>query len=300
MRTALRTAVATVALLGAVALPASAAVAAGSHAVATASARAATPAPASGDARYDGYKLYVAPGTLAVLRNVPSDGGPEVWLRAVSAKWQQTDGWAGRVLAKLDRGHTTAVLGGRTYRLTGAGTARPMLEIATKGGVDKHRLPEKGEVGTLVRTVKAVDGSYLKIYRITAHDYRGEDVHRQDSLGTLHAKGATAGGQHNGVYFALTPAGQGYSWSGSVNAQKKTGTYRLPNGVLAKLSKRSGVWAVQLVRAGHPGPVRSVPAGSAATAAQDGDTIVVLNGDGTFSNHLVGAAKQAPAVYLGA
>ncbi|MEV0976708.1 hypothetical protein [Streptomyces sp. NPDC049915] len=298
MRTALRTAVATVALLGAVALPASAAFAAGSHAVTTASARAATPAGA--DARYDGYKLYVAPGTLAVLRNVPSDGGPQVWLRAVSTRWQQTDGWGGRVLALLDRGHTTATVGGRTYRLTGVATARPMLEITTKGGVDKHLLPEKGQVGTLVRTVKAVDGSSVKIYRIADRDYRGENVYRQDSFGTLHAKGATAGGQHNGVYVALTPAGQAYSWTGNVNTQKKTGTYKLPNGVLAKLSKKGSVWAVQLVRAGHPGPVRSVPDGSPATAAQDGDTIVVLNGDGTFSNHVVGAAQQAPGVHLGA
>ncbi|MEW2247130.1 hypothetical protein AB0907_07280 [Streptomyces sp. NPDC006975] len=297
MRTAFRTAVATVALLGAVAVPATTAVAVtGSHAVAASPARTAA---TTGDARYDGYKLYAAPGTLAVLRNVPSDGGPEVWLRAVSTKWQQTDGWAGRVLAKLDRRHTSAVLGGRTYRLTGVNTARPMLEIATKSGVEKHRLPEKGEVGTLVRTVKAPDGTFLRIYRIGVRDHRAENVHRQVSLGVLHAKGVIAGGQHNGLYFALTPTGQAYSWIGNVNGQLKTGTYKLPNGVLAKLSKKNGQWGVQLVRNGHAGPVRYV-SGGPATAVQDGDTIVVLNGDGSFTNHVIGAAKQAPGVYLGA
>ncbi|MFJ7267110.1 hypothetical protein ACIQV3_10670 [Streptomyces sp. NPDC099050] len=122
MRTALRTALVTAALAGALLAPATTAVAAPAaqavtslSAVTAVTAVPAVPGDPSGNDRYDGEKVLVAKGTLAVLRNGAE--GPEVWIRAVAPDWKPGDGWAGRVLAKLDPAHERAVVAGVQYDL---------------------------------------------------------------------------------------------------------------------------------------------------------------------------------------
>lgn len=119
MRTAFRTSIVTAALAGALLAPAATAIAAPSAQAATSTsavtAVSAVSADPSGNDRYDGEKVLVAKGRLAVLRNGAE--GPEVWIRAVAADWKPGGGWAGRVLAKLDPTHKRAVVEGIQYDL---------------------------------------------------------------------------------------------------------------------------------------------------------------------------------------
>ncbi|MFE9562587.1 hypothetical protein ACFYM0_15940 [Streptomyces sp. NPDC006487] len=124
MRTALRTSIVTAALAGALLAPAATAIAAPTAQAVTSGSAVTTVSAvygnSSGNDRYDGEKVLVAKGTLAVLRNGAE--GPEVWIRAVAADWKPGDGWAGRVLAKLDPAHKRAVVEGIQYDLKKIGS----------------------------------------------------------------------------------------------------------------------------------------------------------------------------------
>ncbi|MER5484636.1 hypothetical protein ABT024_15625 [Streptomyces sp. NPDC002812] len=116
MRTALRTSIVTAALAGALLAPAATAIAApAAQAVTAVTSASVLSGNTSPDDRYDGETVLVAKGRIAVLRNGAE--GPEVWIRAVSPDWKPGDGWAGRVLAKLDPTHKRAVIEGIEYEL---------------------------------------------------------------------------------------------------------------------------------------------------------------------------------------
>ncbi|MFF1410029.1 hypothetical protein ACFVX6_09575 [Streptomyces sp. NPDC058289] len=120
MRTALRTSIVTAALAGALLAPAATAIAAPAQAAQTVTAvSASASADPSGNDRYDGQIVQLGKGKIAVLRN--KSEGPEVWIRAAAANPKPGAGWTGRVLAKLDRTHTLAVLDGVEYKLTNNG-----------------------------------------------------------------------------------------------------------------------------------------------------------------------------------
>ncbi|MFF3214714.1 hypothetical protein ACFYYB_29265 [Streptomyces sp. NPDC002886] len=140
MRTALRTSIVTAALAGALLAPAATAIAAPAaqavSSTSTVTAVSAASGSTSGSDRYDGEKHLVAKGRLAVLRNGAE--GPEVWIRAVAPDWKPGDGWAGRVLAKLDPAHKRAVIDGIRYDLkkiaSGPNEGRYGLGVRVLGG----------------------------------------------------------------------------------------------------------------------------------------------------------------------
>ncbi|MEU4354739.1 hypothetical protein [Streptomyces virginiae] len=138
MRSALRASIVTAALAGALLAPAATAFAAPAP-------QAVTPVSASasqGD-RFDGETVLVGPGRIAVLRNDVE--GPEIWIRAVAADWKPADGWAGRVLAKLDNAHLREVVDGVEYILADADNGRYGLNVHVlgEGASDGfHLLPE--------------------------------------------------------------------------------------------------------------------------------------------------------------
>ncbi|MFJ8311775.1 MULTISPECIES: hypothetical protein [unclassified Streptomyces] len=139
-RTALRAAVATAALAGALLTPAAA------FAVTPAQAPAAAQSSAG---RYDGEKVLVykdaTHGVLAVLRNGPE--GPEAWLRAVGPNWKPGDVWAVRVIAEVSRQQPTATakeyVVGLKARLLDASGATPSVQVtAPDGSVKTYALPK--------------------------------------------------------------------------------------------------------------------------------------------------------------
>ncbi|UUU40346.1 hypothetical protein [Streptomyces sp. NBC_00162] len=129
MRSALRASIVTAALAGVFLMPAATAFAApgAQNATPVSAAAASTP----GDDRYDGEVVLVGEGRIAVLRN--KSEGPEVWIRAVAPDWKPADGWAGRVLAKLDPSKPRAVVDGVEYTLTKTDGGRYGLNVHVVG-----------------------------------------------------------------------------------------------------------------------------------------------------------------------
>ncbi|KOT87792.1 hypothetical protein ADK86_34590 [Streptomyces sp. NRRL F-5755] len=144
-RRALRTAVASAALGAAVLGPVSGAFAASPV---TAGAAAAKPA-SDGAGRYAGQPVSIGRGMVAVLRNVPSAGGPEAWIRYVGPQWKPGDWYMLRVLDVLDRSHTSAQVKGLSLRLTGVSGTSPKLHVSGGGsGTRTFALPKSGGKGT--------------------------------------------------------------------------------------------------------------------------------------------------------
>ncbi|MEU7551253.1 hypothetical protein AB0B01_02630 [Streptomyces sp. NPDC044571] len=141
MRSALRTSIVTAALAGALLTPAATALAAPAPQAATPVSTVTTVSAGAADkGRYDGELHLVDKHVLAVLRN--ESEGPEVWLRASSEDWKPADGWAGRVLAKLDLSHRSAVIEGTEYTLTDAGRYGLNVHRKGEGASDFYLLPE--------------------------------------------------------------------------------------------------------------------------------------------------------------
>ncbi|MFF8593985.1 hypothetical protein ACF061_21570 [Streptomyces sp. NPDC015220] len=124
--------------LGAAALPAATASAATTR-------TAISPVATNPAARYAGQAVAIGQNMVAVLRDDPRAGGPEAWIRAVSANWKPGDPYMYRVLAKLDRDHLTARQRTLSLRLTGATGSAPALRVSTAaGGTRTFPLPKVG------------------------------------------------------------------------------------------------------------------------------------------------------------
>nr|BFD87626.1 hypothetical protein StreXyl84_70270 [Streptomyces sp. Xyl84] len=95
-------------------------------------------------ARYAGKAVSIGPNLVAVLRNDPDAGGPEAWIRAVSANWKPGDAYMFRVLDALDSGHRTAEQGNLSLKLTGVGGSAPALQVQSGKGTKTFPLPKAG------------------------------------------------------------------------------------------------------------------------------------------------------------
>ncbi|QGZ52588.1 hypothetical protein GPZ77_33600 [Streptomyces sp. QHH-9511] len=132
-----------------------------------------------------------------------------------------------------------------------------------------------------VRTQKLVDGSTAKIYRLGAHHYRMDNVSREGHLlGTLVAKNADAGGQHNGMFVVLTADGDAVSWTG--REQYGAGSFLLPDGSTAKVTKvAADHYTLKIIHQGHV--MATLVADHRDAAVNANGMYVVLNPDGTHS-----------------
>lgn len=90
--------------------------------------------------RYAGKAVALGEDLVAVLRDDPRAGGPEVWVRAVPPHWQPGDAYMYRVLDTLDRDHLTTTQRGLSLRLTGADGPAPVL-LATGGRAGPRTFP---------------------------------------------------------------------------------------------------------------------------------------------------------------
>ncbi|MGW5480291.1 hypothetical protein [Streptomyces sp. NPDC004008] len=62
----------------------------------------------------------------------------------VPAHWRQGDAYMYRVLAKLDRTHTTAEQSGLSLHLVGVGGSAPIIRVTANGSADAIVLPKVG------------------------------------------------------------------------------------------------------------------------------------------------------------
>ncbi|MCF4138168.1 hypothetical protein L1856_17755 [Streptomyces sp. Tue 6430] len=156
-----------------------------------------------------------------------------------------------------------------------------------------------GSKGTLLRTEKLSDGSLLKVYRLASGHHRAENLVDGRAVCVLDASDHSAACRRGSLYLVLTPDGQTYHWTGNTTGGARLGTYELPNGKLVELVRENGVHGLKAYRGGLSiGTIRAENNRSAV--GQDDGTVLVLNSDGSFSNHLLGGGKQGPAVFVGA
>ncbi|MFH8348022.1 hypothetical protein [Streptomyces sp. NPDC018045] len=148
-RRTLRAAVASAALGAAVLGSASGAFAAAPGTSAAPAVAASARAATDGADRYEGKPVAIGNGMVAVLRNVPSAGGPEAWIRYVGPQWKPGDWYLVRVLGLLDRAHPSATLKGLSLRLTGASGTSPKLHVSGgPGGPKSYLLPKAATPAT--------------------------------------------------------------------------------------------------------------------------------------------------------
>ncbi|KAA6214340.1 hypothetical protein CP973_35120 [Streptomyces albofaciens JCM 4342] len=183
-RRTLRTAVASAALGAALLGPASGAFAATPATAAPAAA--AKPVP-DGAGRYAGQPVYIGKGMVAVLRNVPSEGGPEAWIRYVGPQWKSGDWYMVRVLGLLDRDHPTARIKGLHLRLSGVSGASPTLHVGGGSRARTYPLPKSGAPSTGGKVAGKETGG-----RTGKHGQGGKADGGHAAVPTAHKPGGTA------------------------------------------------------------------------------------------------------------
>ncbi|MGW0362158.1 hypothetical protein [Streptomyces sp. NPDC002990] len=137
MRTAVRSAIATAVIAGALLAPA-----AGTAFAATPLGTAAA-APASVPDRHSGTPVSIDKGLVAVLRY--KSEGPEAWIRSVSPDWKPGDDYMGPVMTVLDHEHRTGSVAGLKLELVAGETEHVQTLVVTKDGKSTSYPLPKGQ-----------------------------------------------------------------------------------------------------------------------------------------------------------
>ncbi|PKV87478.1 hypothetical protein [Streptomyces sp. TLI_146] len=298
MRHALRTALAAAVVAGVALTP-----------VVTATTALAAPASsaaesgATGD-RYDGLKVSLAPGYLAVLRNHTADGGGEAWIRAVGPDWKPSDGYAGRVLTVLDRNRTSATVDGLTLRLVGATAEIPTLDVTGAAGTRTVMFPERVDDGVpVLRTVELKGGLTAKVYRRgDQHPYYTATVLKgAEELGELKA-GAGYPAEDTKLFgrVRVTLDGSGDVTS-ALGAGKDLGKRRLADGTYGELWKKGEGWyELELDRDGYHSTIAVGGRAGGSTVGDQVDSMWVgVNTSGTVRSWINTAAGFGHGVIQG-
>lgn len=285
MRTALRTALALVALVGTA-----------TASVATATAAGAATATASSTA-----------STCVAAKTIPSvfGGGWKVKLvnsadRGASARLFDA---RGRVVSTVDQ--SRSIDAARGLRITGVLSAKPVFGQRSEGGPTPWKSTafpalsaDCTQSGKLVRTLRLDTRTSVQIFKVSAGHYQAR-VHQGGSLVRfIDAHGRAGAAVFGSRTLVLNPDGTTVTWTGAKTAANpRLGRYKLANGATVKLVKRSGVYGAQLTT-GH-GTFPVAYAKGRPSVQQDDVTLVVLGADGTLSGYIDGRTQKAP-VYLGA
>ncbi|MFD7872781.1 hypothetical protein ACFV5G_01395 [Streptomyces sp. NPDC059766] len=286
MRTALRTTLATFALVG---TTAACVVSAG------AAASAATPvAPSAGSA-------------CVAVKTIPSVfGGMTVRLvnsahSGASAKLLND---RGGVVATVDQSRPTDLADG--LRITGVLGTRPVFGQRSEGGPTPWRSTAFPGLsadctlsGKLVRTLRLDSRTTVQTFKVSAGHYQARLFRDGRLVRFLDAHGRSGAALYGTRTLVLNPDGTTVTWTGSETAPApRLGRWKLANGATVKLVRHNGVYGAQLTT-GH-GTFPVAWAKGRPVVLQDDVTMVVLNADGTLSSHIVGRSVQKAPVYLGA
>ncbi|MER7107952.1 hypothetical protein [Streptomyces sp. NPDC000229] len=332
MRFALRTAVATAVLAGAALTPVATATAAfatggtqsAAGAVKPASSDAAQPAtpetkpaadakPASSDAAGSAAPATAVtpdtepatpadtkPATPADKPEAESDGKREP-VRTV----QLVEGMSAQVFRVDGTLEADVYKAGKTLFTLKAGEKRTYNRVEVLLKADGRVIPRQvdEDMGALIRTGTLKNGTYVKIYQVNSNHHRADTFIDGVSVGVLDANGRSAASQNDVQYFVLNPDGSTYNWLGLENVVTgaKAGMYKLPNGQLIQIVKSaSGRYGISACDSGGCPEYARMVQGTDNLVLRTGSSVVVLNWQGTFSHHVIGAATQTAAVYVGA
>ncbi|MFG2943927.1 hypothetical protein [Streptomyces adustus] len=286
MRTALRTALATLALVG---------TATASVVSAGAAASAATQAaPSAGSACVAARTIPSVFADMKVkLVNSAHSGA--------SAKLLDSEG---HVVATVDQSKPTDLADG--LRITGVLSAKPVLGQRSEGGPTPWRgtaFPALSAdctlSGKLVRTLRLDSRTTAQIFKVSAGHYQARVFRDGRLVRFLDAHDRSGAALYGSRTLVLNPDGTTATWTGSETAPApRLGRYKLVNGSTVKIVKRDGAYGAQLTTGHGTFPVSW--AKGRPVVLQDDVTLVVLGPDGTLSSHIHGRSVQKAPVYLGA
>ncbi|MCQ9182569.1 hypothetical protein KMT30_26690 [Streptomyces sp. IBSBF 2953] len=284
MRTALRTALALVALAGTATASVVTATAAGAATTAASSTSSACVATRTVPSVFGGWKVK--------LVNSADSGA--------SAKLLDE---RGRVVSALDQSRTLDSANG--LRITGVLSAKPVFGQRSEGGPTPWKSTafpalsaDCTQSGKLVRTLRLDSRTSAQIFKVSAGHYQAR-VHQSGKLVRfVDAHGRAGAAVFGSRTLVLNPDGSTVSWTGAKTAANpRLGRYKLANGAVVKLVKRAGVYGAQLTTGHGTFPVGY--ANGRPSVQQDDVTLVVLGADGALSGYVHGRAQKTP-VYLGA
>ncbi|MBT2523995.1 hypothetical protein J7E91_00755 [Streptomyces sp. ISL-99] len=181
----------------------------------------------------------------------------------------------------LTTGALAAALLAPAATAVAAGPAGPSTAVSARTFTSAAEAAARAKAATPVRVQKLVDGSTARIFKLGARHYRMDNVSRDGYLvGTLVARNADAGGQHNGMFVVLTADGDVVSWVG--REHYGAGSFALPDGSTAKVAKvAAGHFTLKIV---HQGRVMATLVANQRDAAVNANGMyIVLNPDGTHS-----------------
>lgn len=284
MRTALRTALAIVALAG----------------TATASVVTATSASAATAAASSTSSACLATKTIPSVF-----GGWKVKLvnsadSGASAKLLDEKG---HVVSTVDQSRTIDAANG--LRITGVLSAKPVFGQRSEGGSTPWKSTafpvlsaDCTQSGKLVRTLRLDSRTAAQIFKVSASHYQARLYQSGKLVRFIDAHGRAGAAVFGSRTLVLNPDGTTVTWTGAKTAANpRLGRYKLANGAMVKLVKRAGVYGAQLTTGHGTFPVEYAKGRPAVQ--QDDVTLVVLGADGTLSAYVYGKA-QKPPVYQGA
>ncbi|MFB7332421.1 hypothetical protein [Streptomyces adustus] len=286
MRTALRTTLAALALVG---------TATASVVSAGAAASAATPvAPSAGSACVAAKTIpSVFAGMKVKLVNSAHSGA--------SAKLLND---RGVVVATVDQSKPTDLADG--LRITGVLSAKPVFGQRSEGGPTPWRSTAFPALsadctlsGKLVRTLRLDSRTTAQVFKVSAGHYQARVFRDGRLVRFLDAHGRSGAALYGSRTLVLNPDGTTVTWTGSETAPApRLGRYKLVNGATVKLVERDGVYGARLTTGHGTFPVSW--AKGRPVVLQDDVTLVVLGPDGTLSSHIYGRSVQKAPAYLGA
>ncbi|MFE1452761.1 hypothetical protein [Streptomyces olivaceoviridis] len=286
MRTALRTALATVALVG---------TATASIVSAHAASAATSPGPA-------GSSACVAATTIPSVFG----GGMKVWLvssadHGASATLLDAKGHA---VATVNQSRPTDLADG--LKITGVLSAKPVFGQRSQGGTTPWQSTPFPALtadctlhGTLSRTLRLDARTTAQIFKVSADHHQARVFQDGKLVRFLDAHSRAGAALFGNRTLVLDPVGGTVGWTGAETAvSPRLGRYKLANGAIVKLVQRNGVYGAQLTTSHGTFPVSY--AKGRPVVLQDNVTLVVLGADGTLSNHIYSKSVQKTPVYLGA
>ncbi|MEU6220589.1 hypothetical protein ABZ845_24215 [Streptomyces sp. NPDC047022] len=210
---------------------------------------------------------------------------------------------SGGVVETVDQSRPADLADG--LKITGVLGAKPVFEQRSQGGPTPWQAAAFPALsadctlrGKLVRTLRPDARTTVQLFKVSVGHYQARVFEGGKLVRFLDADSRAGGAVFGDRTLVLNPDGTTVTWTGAkTTAEPRLGRYKLTDGTIVKLVERGGVYGVQMTTSHGTFPVAY--AKGRPIVLQDNVTLVVLGADGTISGYVHGKA-QKPPVYLGA
>ncbi|MGW1774703.1 hypothetical protein [Streptomyces sp. NPDC002104] len=209
----------------------------------------------------------------------------------------------GKVLGTVDQSKPLDLSSG--LRIDGVLSTAPVFKQRTQGGDTPWtatafpKLPKECFASGSLHSTKKYGSLTVKTYKSGPQAFSSYIIENGKRVGFLHP----APNRYQDVrkvgdrYVRLTIDGGTQSWTGATTASPKLGVYKLAGGEKVRLVKKDGLYGVRMTSHGEWFNETTYAKGK-SVILQDNNTILVLNANGTLSNYIYGVARQTAPVWI--